>query len=86
PDGAEASLAIRQQAWLRASRLHADDEVTTVLDPSRRYWLHVTSGEVRLGERVLQAGDALGFIDEAGGIELHGNADITDVLLFDLPA
>ncbi|MGV8922174.1 MAG: pirin family protein [Thermomonas sp.] len=86
PDGEDDSLAIRQQAWLRASRLHADDTVPTVLDPSRRYWLHVAAGEVRLGERVLQAGDALGFVDEDIAINVQGIAETSDVLLFDLPA
>ena len=86
PDGEGESLAIRQQAWLRASRLHADDKVTTVLDPSRRHWLHVATGEVRLGDRVLQAGDALGFVDEDIAISVQGIAETSDVLLFDLPA
>ncbi|MEO6226878.1 MAG: pirin family protein [Thermomonas sp.] len=86
PDGEEDSLAIRQQAWLRATRLHADEAVSLTLDAARRYWLHVASGEVRVGERVLQAGDALGFVDEAGVIELQGMADSSDALLFNLPA
>ncbi len=86
PDGDEGSLAIRQQAWLRASRLHAGDKVASVFDPGRRYWLHVATGGVRLGERVLQAGDALGFVDEDIAIEVQGIADTSDVLLFDLPA
>ena len=86
PDGADGSLQIRQHGWLRASRLHADDQVTMVLDPTRRYWLHVATGEIRVGARRLRAGDALGFIDEAGTVDLHGSAGVSDVLLFDLPA
>jgi redox-sensitive bicupin YhaK (pirin superfamily) len=85
PDGEDGSLAIRQQARLLASRLRGGDRVTATLDPSRRYWLHVASGEVRLGDRVLRAGDALGLVDEAGAIELQGTADTSDALLFDLP-
>ena len=86
PDGEEDALAIRQQAWLRASRLHADDQVAAVLDPSRRYWLHVAVGELHVGERVLQAGDGLGFVDEDIAINLQGLGETSDVLLFDLPA
>ena len=86
PDGADASIAIRQQASLRATRLRAGDAVEATLDPARRYWLHVAVGEVALGERVLVAGDALGFIDEAGAVALRGLGDASDVLLFDLPA
>ena len=86
PDGADGSLAIRQQATLRATLLHAGDAVVATLDPARKQWLHVATGEVAVGERVLVAGDALGFVDEGGELALHGIADASDVLLFDLPA
>ena len=86
PDGAEDSIAIRQQASLRASRLHAGDAVTRALDPARRYWLHVATGAVALDGRTLQAGDALGFVDEAGSLNVQGVDDRSDVLLFDLPS
>ena len=86
PDGADGSLAIRQQATLRATRLHAGDALAATLDPARKYWLHVATGEVAVGERVLVAGDALGFVDEGGELALRGIAEASDVLLFDLPA
>jgi redox-sensitive bicupin YhaK (pirin superfamily) len=85
PDGVEGSIAIRQQARLLATRLHACDAVTLALDPARRYWLHVAVGEAVLDARVLQAGDALGLVDEGGSLALRGVADLSDVLLFDLP-
>ena len=86
PDGADGSIAIRQQATLRATRLLPGDGVAATLNPARRYWLHVAVGEVAWGERVLVAGDALGFIAEAEVLELRGIADASDVLLFELPA
>jgi redox-sensitive bicupin YhaK (pirin superfamily) len=86
PDGADGSITIRQQASLRASRLLPGDAVAAALDPTRLYWLHVAMGEIALGERVLQGGDALGFVAEGGTLELRGLADASDVLLFDLPA
>ncbi len=86
PDGADGSLAIRQQATLRATRLLAGDAVTATLDPARKEWLHVAAGEVAVGERVLGAGVALGFVDEAGELALRGIGEASDVLLFDLPA
>jgi redox-sensitive bicupin YhaK (pirin superfamily) len=86
PDGADGSLAIRQQAWLRGVWLDAGDAVDFVPDPSRRYWLHVAQGEAVAGERVLSAGDAIGAVDEAGRHRLLGVGDgAADVLLFDLP-
>jgi redox-sensitive bicupin YhaK (pirin superfamily) len=86
PDGVDGSIAIRQQASLRATRLEPSDGVSAALDPARLYWLHVATGEVALGERVLKAGDALGFTGEVGPLELRGVAAASDVLLFDLPA
>lgn len=85
PDGGDGSIAIRQQATLRATRLLPGDAVDVALDPARRYWLHVATGEVAAGERMLRAGDALGFVEEAVTLELHGTGDTSDVLLFELP-
>ena len=84
PDGADGSLAIRQQAWLRGALLEAGDSVAFAPDAGRRYWLHVARGTVRAGDRALEAGDALGFVGEAAAFVLAGDA--ADVLLFDLPA
>lgn len=87
PDGAAESLAIRQQAWLRGTRLGDGETVAWTLDPSRRYWLHVVRGAVTAGDRRLSAGDALGFVEEAGALALTGaGTDEADLLLFDLPA
>ena len=86
PDGADGSIAIRQQATLRATRLQAGDTLAAELDASRQYWLHVASGEVRIDERSLSAGDALGFVGERVTLALAGSAAASDVLLFELPA
>ena len=86
PDGADGAIAIRQQATLRATRLQAGDTVAAELDASRQYWLHVASGEVRIDERSLSAGDALGFVGERVTLALAGSAAASDVLLFELPA
>jgi len=86
PDGADGSIAIRQQATLRAASLQPGDDVAATLDPQRLYWVHVATGEVAVGERVLKAGDALGFVQEAGALAVRGVAADSDVLLFDLPA
>jgi redox-sensitive bicupin YhaK (pirin superfamily) len=84
PDGADGSLAIRQQAWLRGAWLDAGDSVDFVPDPGRRYWLHLAQGEAMVGDRALVAGDALGFVAESTPQRITGRA--ADVLLFDLPA
>src|SRR5690606_24899524 len=83
PDGAEGSLAIRQQAWLRGALLAPGEAVAFSPDPGRRYWLHVVRGTVQAGERTLGAGDALGLLGESAPLRLTGAA--ADLLLFDLP-
>ena len=86
PDGHGGSLAIRQQARVYGARLPAGESLDHPLDPARRYWLHVALGAVVAGERTLAAGDALGFVDEAGTQRLAGHSDgVADVLLFELP-
>ncbi|NUS39537.1 MAG: pirin family protein [Lysobacter sp.] len=87
PDGADDSLAIRQQAWLRGTLLGVGDSVEWPLDVARRYWLHVVQGEVVVGDRPLGAGDALGFLEQGGALRVQGTGSgLADVLLFDLPA
>jgi redox-sensitive bicupin YhaK (pirin superfamily) len=87
PTGEDGSLAIRQQAWLRGALLSRGEAVETVLDPQRRYWLHVAQGEVEFDGRTLVAGDALGIVDAATTHRLVGAGEATaDVLLFDLPS
>lgn len=84
PDGADGSLPIRQQARLWQVHLAADAAVRRELDAGRRYWLQVVRGTVTAGGRRLEAGDALGFVEEAGELELVADGGAW-VLLFDLP-
>ena len=86
PEGADGSLAIRQDARMQGAWLQTGEQVEHALDASRRYWLHVARGRVRANGSELDEGDALGFIDEAGPLRIEGTGeDTADVLLFDLP-
>lgn len=86
PDGVAGAIAIRQQATLSVTQLQAGDALSTQLEAGKRYWLHVASGEILLDNRSLVAGDALGFVEEAGALTLRGGAATSEVLLFALPA
>ena len=87
PDGADGSIAIRQQAWLHGARPAQGASLRHELDPARLYWLHVAEGEVEANGRKLQAGDALGYREESGELRIAGlGAEPANVLLFDLPA
>lgn len=86
PDGADDSLAIRQQAWLHGVRLANHEAVTFALQPTRCYWLHLAQGAAKIADRALAAGDGIGYAQEAGELRIAGAGDgIADVLLFDLP-
>ena len=85
PDGADGSLAIRQDVRLLAARLAPGERVALGLQASRRYWLQIARGSVRLGAAVLQQGDAWGWQDEAAELSLEGQ-ETAEILLFDLPA
>jgi len=86
PDGADGSIAIRQDAWLRGVLLADGETVEMVLDPARRYWLHVAQGAVVFEGRALSSGDAIGFVGESGTHRIAGGETAADLLLFDLPA
>lgn len=87
PDGAEGSLAIRQQAWLRGVQLDSGESVAWTLDPARRYWLQLAQGTAEVDGCHLVAGDAIGYADESGVLRISGagKGTLADILLFDLP-
>ena len=85
PDGARGSLAIRQDARLLLARLGEDGRASQPLLADRRYWLQVVQGRVEAAGRELNAGDALGFADEAQLLTVAAKSPAR-VLLFDLPA
>jgi redox-sensitive bicupin YhaK (pirin superfamily) len=84
PDGADGSLAIRQDARMWLARLEPGARVDHAMVPTRRYWLQVVRGQVRVAGRELNAGDALGLVEEAGMLAVEARGD-AQVLLFDLP-
>jgi redox-sensitive bicupin YhaK (pirin superfamily) len=83
-DGADGSIAIRQDARLWMTRLDAGADIERALVPQRRYWLQVTRGVVEAAGRTLAAGDAIGLAEEAGVLRLAAT-EAAEVLLFDLP-
>ena len=85
PDGADGSLAIRQDARLHAAQLAPGETASFERDPARLYWLHVARGAVEIDGRALSAGDAVGWADEEGRLSLRGADPAAEVLLFDLP-
>lgn len=82
PDGAGASLTIRQDARIELARL-AEQAVSRAADPTRQYYLHVARGMLKLNGIPLRGGDGATL---AGETNIHLQADgETEALLFDLP-
>ncbi|MEO1576916.1 MAG: pirin family protein, partial [Pseudomonadota bacterium] len=81
-DGRDGSITIHQDVNLYASLLDDGESVNYDLAAGRRGWLQVARGKVRLGDRVLSAGDGVA-IEGAKGLEIAG-IDDAEILLFDM--
>ena len=84
PDGADDSLAIRQDARVYATVLAPDETVSLALGTGRRAWVQVVRGALRLDDdTLLSVGDGAG-VSEQSGLRLSAEAD-SEALVFDLP-
>lgn len=82
PDGAEAPIAIHQDAWLYLARPAAGSALTHALGEGRRAWLQLIGGEVSLNGTPLAAGDGAAVTDER---QLEITAErAAEFLLFDM--
>lgn len=82
PDGAEAPIAIHQDAWLYLARPAAGRSLTHALSEGRRAWLQLIGGEVSLNGTPLAAGDGAAITDERQ-LEITAERD-AEFLLFDM--
>ena len=84
PDGADGSLALRQDARVYAAQLDGEETASLTLPGGRHAYVHVAQGSVTLNGIALNAGD---------GAKLRGETSLTltegsgaQVLVFDLRA
>jgi hypothetical protein len=54
------------------------------MQPNRKYWLQQARGKVKLRAQTLEAGDAVGFDNETGKLEITA-IDAAELILFELP-
>src|SRR5579859_7640134 len=59
PDGADGSLAIRQDARVYASVLAPGEAVAHAIDANRRAWVQVVRGTLSMNELALSTGDGV---------------------------
>ncbi|MBX3705617.1 MAG: pirin family protein [Pseudomonadales bacterium] len=83
-DGRDGSVRINQDADVYAARLDAGVQAALpARSGPRRRWVQVIEGTVKVRERTLGPGDALGILD-GDALELEAVAD-AHLLAFDLP-
>lgn len=81
-DGRDGSITIHQDVNLYAGLLDSADVVSYAVPAGRHAWVHVARGELSIGDRALEAGDA---VSANGGeaFELRATGE-AEVLVFDL--
>jgi redox-sensitive bicupin YhaK (pirin superfamily) len=82
-DGRNNSVTIHQNVNLYLGLLNTKDRLTYQIQDNRGIWLQVARGEVKLNDRLLQAGDGAAITDEAE-IAIAGSSPDAEFLLFDL--
>jgi redox-sensitive bicupin YhaK (pirin superfamily) len=82
-DGRDNSVTIHQDVNLYLGSLSQSDRLTYKIDDNRAVWLQVTTGLVKLNDRLLQAGDGAAIMNEAE-LAIAGNSPDSEILLFDM--
>lgn len=81
--GANNSLPVHQDLKLYAAHFKSDRELTLPLSASRNGWIQLIDGKIKLGDQVIEGGDAFVLSkEESPQILILGEAHF---LFFDLP-
>ena len=84
-DGRDGSIVIHQDVELLAGILNRGEQATHRFGNGRNGWLQVARGSVEANGQRLGAGDGAAISDEAT-ILVEGQAERSELLVFDLPA
>jgi redox-sensitive bicupin YhaK (pirin superfamily) len=82
PNGRDGSLAVHQDITLRKLRLNQGSEKSVSISPQRHAWLQVLSGEGKINDQTIAAGDGAG-VSQVANFRLNAVSNL-EVLLFDL--
>ena len=80
--GRAGAVTLHADAAIRAGLFDGDESAELALDPARRTWVHVARGAITVNGQALQAGDAMGLVDESRLTLSAGQG--AEVLVFDL--
>jgi quercetin 2,3-dioxygenase len=83
PDGADGSIAVRQDVRLYTSALAPGQSVSLDLPNNRHAWVQVLRGKLSINGHALTAGDGLTASSEPR-LEFSPNGEKSEFLLFDL--
>lgn len=81
-DGRDGSISIRQDADMYVSRLKAGDKIDFNVRKGRGVWIQVIKGNLTVGDKVLDTGDAYSTQD-AQSLNISASQD-SEIILFDL--
>jgi redox-sensitive bicupin YhaK (pirin superfamily) len=84
PDGVDDSVTIHADATIYAGLLDGDETATLPLNPERKAYLHLVSGELTVNGQHLQTGDAALIANES--VLILSAASNAEILFFDLTA
>lgn len=84
PDGAQGSVTVHADARLYAGLFDAGEQASLALDPARKTYVHLISGQLSVNGQTLEAGDAVKLLAEPE-LSLSGGRQ-AEVLVFDLAA
>ena len=82
PDGRDQSATIHQDAYVYRIKLAAGESIRHELVEGRAAWLQLITGEIKLEQANLKAGDAA-YTEDAGTLDITAQA-AAEALLFDL--
>jgi len=82
PDGAGGSVTVHADAFLYAGLLDGKEVVTLPLNPTRKAYVQVVRGELKVNQQGLQQGD--GALLEGEDTLLLADGNDAEVLVFDL--
>ena len=82
PSGRDRSVKIYQDALIYASILEDGAKVVHNVAPNRYAWIQVARGNVMVGDRLLNGGDAIST-DQVGDLAIVAQSD-AEILVFDL--
>jgi redox-sensitive bicupin YhaK (pirin superfamily) len=84
PDGADGSVKIHADARMYSGLFDGAQAATLALDPKRKAYVHLVSGNISVNGTPLTVGDAA-LLEHESQLQLAG-ADTAEVLVFDLQA